>query len=54
MNKDIDIYYEIERQKPVEKNLVVHLIGLMHPKNILIFMFKLAKYKITLLNQLKD
>ena len=49
-NRDID--FGIERQKAIKKNLVVNLLGLIQLKKI--FSLKLAKYKITLLNQLKN
>ena len=48
-----DIDYEIQRHKAIEKELV-NLIGLIQSKKILIFLFKLPKYKITLSNQLKN
>ena len=38
----------------LKKNLVVNLLGLIQPKKILIFLLELAKYKITLLNRLKN
>ena len=47
-----DIDYEIKRQKAME-NVVANLLQLIQLKRILIFLLKLAKYKITLLNQLK-
>ena len=40
-------------KKQGKKNLVVIVLGLIQPKKILIFLLKLAKYKIALLNQLK-
>ena len=49
-----DIDYEIERQKAIEKNLVVNLLELIQLKKTLIFLLRLVKYKITLLNQLKN
>ena len=51
--QDRNIDYEIQRQKSLEINLVVDLLELIQPKKILIFLLKLVKYKITLLNQLK-
>ena len=49
-HNDRYIDYEIERQKAVGKELE---LGLIQPKKDLIFLLKLAKYKITLLNQQK-
>ena len=49
-NRDID--FGIERQKAIKKNLVVNLLGINPAEEI--FSLKLAKYKITLLNQLKN
>ena len=40
-------------KKQGKKNLVAIVLGLIQPKKILIFLLKLAKYKIALLNQLK-
>ena len=53
-HNDRDIDYETERQKAIKKNLVVNLLRLIQLKKILIFLLKLAKYKITFLNQLKN
>ena len=52
-HNDRDIDYEIERQKATE-NKFVNLLELIQFKKILIFLLKLAKYQITLLNQLKN
>ena len=49
-HNDRDIDYEIERQKPVENELVCELIRINQLKKILIFLLKLA----TLLNQLNN
>ena len=45
-HSDRDIDYEIEKQKT--------LLELIQLKKILIFLLKLVKYRITLLNQLKN
>ena len=46
-----DIGQEIERKKTLEKELVVFLSELIQLKKILMFLLKLVKYKITLLDQ---
>ena len=49
-----DIDYEIERQKAIEKELGCEFIRIIQLKKILIFLLRLVKHKITLLNQLKN
>ena len=53
-HNDRDIDYEIERQKAREKGLGCKFIRINQAKKVLIFLLELAKYKITLLNQLKN
>ena len=53
-HNDKDIDYEIERQKAIENKLVVNLLELIQLNKVLKFLFKLVKYKVTLLNQLKN
>ena len=51
-NRSID--YEIERQKTIEKRLGCKFIRInLAKENFIMFLLKLAKYKVTLLNQLK-
>ena len=52
-HNDRDIDYEIERQKAIEKEIGCKFIR-TDPRKILIFLLKLANYKIALLNQLKE
>ena len=44
---------EKEREDKIKKKLVANLLGLIQAKKILIFLLNLAKYRITLLNQIK-
>ena len=55
-HNDRDIDFEIERQKAIKKELIliINLLGLIQPKKILMLLLKMAKYKITLLNRLKN
>ena len=53
-HKDRNIDYEIQRQKALEKEFGCEFIRINLTKKILIFLLKLVKYKITLLNQLKN
>ena len=55
-HNDRDIDYEIERQKSIENKLGYEFIRINPAKQLiqLIFLLKLAKYKMTLLNQLKN
>ena len=48
-----DIECEIERQKAIEKNIIVNLSRLIQPVKILISLLKLLEYEILLLNQIK-
>ena len=52
-HNDRNINYEIKRQKEIEKNLIVKLLELILMENILMYMLKLARHIVTLLNQLK-
>ena len=57
MNKDMKtkiLIMKFKGKKHEKRNLVVNLLELIQPEKILIFLFRLVKYKITLLNQLKN
>ena len=49
-----DINQEVERQKAIEKDLIVNFSELIQIKKILMSLLKLVKYKITLLNRPKN
>ena len=53
-HKERDTFCEIERQKAIEKELNYEFVRINQIKKILIFLLKLAKYKVTLLNQQKN
>ena len=53
-HKDINVDYEIQRQKTLEKELGCEFIRINPIKKELLFLLKLVKYKITMLNQLKN
>ena len=53
-HNDRDIDYEIESQKAIEKEFGCKLIRINPAKKDFNIFVKLAKYKITLLNQLKN
>ena len=57
MNKSIMTEILTMKQKDkkhYKKNLVLHLLELIQPKKFLVILLKLAKYKVTLLNQLRN
>ena len=51
---DRDEKKENEREEKIKKNLDVNLLELILMQKIMIFLLRLVKYKITLLNQLKN
>ena len=51
---DRDVHKEIERQKATEKNLVVNLLESIPTEKIMMSMFNLIIYTITLMNQMID
>ena len=53
-HNDRNIGCEIERPKTIEKNLIVSLLELILMENILLYILKLARYTITLKNQMKS
>ena len=53
-HNDRNTDYETERQKAIEKkNVIVNLLELIQMEKVLMFMLKLARYTITLKNQMK-
>ena len=49
-----DIDYEIDKQKAIENKLGCEFMRINPAEKKLIFLLKLAQYKIILLNELKD